>query len=135
MSDELLSLLGEIDQDQLAIKFELQPMPSNSDAIQVLVADQEEFPINITKADSELICMVKLFEESEIKDGAKGEMHEIMLSANLALPLSRFGKIGSTYMLFGALSAESKIESISLEVETLAGNTLEALELVAEHLK
>lgn len=135
MSDELLSLLEKIDQDELAINFELQPMPSNSDAIQVLVQDQEEFPINITKADGELICMVKLFEESEVKEEAKADMHEAMLSANLALPLSSFGKIGGTYMLFGALSAESKLESISLEIETLAGNTLEAFELISENLK
>lgn len=135
MSDELLSLLEKIDQDELAINFDVQPMPSNNEAVQVLVQDQEEFPINITQADSELICMVKLFEDSEVKEDAKADMHEAMLSANLALPLSSFGKIGNTYMLFGALSADSKLESISLEIETLAGNTLEAFELISENLK
>ena len=134
MSNELLAILEQIDQSQMGIEFDLQPMPSNDDIIQVIVKDQEEFPINITQVDGELICMVKLFEESEIKDNAKDEMHEIMLSANLALPLSSFGKIGGSYMLFGALSAGSKIESISLEIETLAGNTLEAIGLVADYL-
>lgn len=135
MSNKLLATLEQIDQDQMAIEFDLQPMLSNNDIIQVIIKDQEEFPINITEAGGELICMVKLFEDSEIKGNVKNEMHEVMLSANLALPLSSFGKIGNTYMLFGALSAGSKIESVSLEIETLAGNTLEAIGLVADYLE
>ncbi|NRA88197.1 MAG: DUF2170 family protein [Rhizobiales bacterium] len=135
MSNKLLTKLEQIEQDKLVIEFELQPMPNNDEIIQVIVKDQEEFPINITQTDGEMICMVKLFDAEELKDGASSDMHEVMLSANLALPLSSFGKIGATYMLFGALSANSKNENIGIEIETLAGNTLEAIDLVADYLK
>ncbi len=135
MSNKLLAQLELIEQGKMVIEFELQPMANNDEIIQVIVKDQEEFPINITETDGEMICMVKLFDAEELKDGASNDMHEVMLSANLALPLSSFGKIGGTYMLFGALSANSKSESIGIEIETLAGNTLEAIGLVADYLK
>ncbi|MBL4803113.1 MAG: DUF2170 family protein [Emcibacter sp.] len=135
MSKEILALLEQVNHDEMVIEFELQPMAGNDDIIQVIVKDQEEFPINITTTEDELICMVKLFDADEIKDNAKDEMHDVMLSANLALPLSSFGKIGTTYMLFGALSAGSKAKDIGLEIETLASNTLEAIALVTDYLK
>lgn len=135
MSNTLLTQLEQVDQENISIEFELQPMANNDEIIQVVVKDQEEFPINITETDGEMICMVKLFEATELKEDARKDMHEVMLSANLALPLSSFGKIGTTYMLFGALSAGSKNESIGIEIETLAGNTLEAIELVTDYLK
>lgn len=135
MSEQLLSLFGKIDQAETAVKFELQPLASSEDAIQVLVEDQQEFPIAVTQAENELICMVRLFGESEIKDGEQLALANAMLAANLALPLSSFAKAGDDYYLTGTLAATSKIESIAIEIETLAGNTVEALELVAEFLE
>lgn len=134
MSNTLLARLEQMNAENMVLDFTLEPMPNNDDIIQVIVKDQEEFPINITETDGEMICMVKLFDAEEVKTGATQDMHDVMLSANLALPLSSFGKVAGTYMLFGALSASSTTQSIEMEIETLASNTLEALELVTDYL-
>lgn len=104
------------------------------EVLQVIVEDQEEFPIVVSETNGELICMVHLFAAGEIRVGAAADLHEDMLAANLALPLSTFGKIGDRYVLFGSLSATSEDAVVEEEIETLATNTVAALELVEAYL-
>ncbi len=135
MSDSLVAQLQkEYGQDNER-GFLVQPVPESDNILQVVFSDQEEFPINVTEAEGELICLVRLFSADEVAEGKNADMHEDMLSANLALPLSTFGKIGDDYVLFGALSAQSRMEMLLEELDALASNTLEALELVSGYLK
>ena len=135
MSNTVVDVIKLVEGLETSLSYEVQPLANNDEIVQVVVQDQDEFPINVSIADDELLCMVRLFDSSDIAEGKTAELHELLLSANLALPLSSFGKIGDDYMLLGALSVTSKPENILLELETLAGNTIEALELISDYLQ
>ena len=131
LADEL-SAYGETDE---GLAFEVQPIPGEVEVLQVLVEDRQELPIYISGADSEILCMSYLFKKDEVKDTSLGEMHEAMLSMNVPMPLSSFATIGDQYVVFGALSASSDLESVIHEIELLSDNTLEAIESLKDYLK
>lgn len=103
-------------------------------AVQVVVEDREEFPIVISSDDEQIVCLTYLWDEAQVKDGQKSEMLSALLEMNVPLPLSSFGKIGDRYVLFGALSASSRVEDVINELEILSDNTLEAIEAIAPYL-
>ncbi len=134
MTTEIIQRLEEVGQETLAYPFQIEPLPGEESVYRVVVDGQPEFPIALTEADGELLCMVRLFGVSEIAEGRKGDLFETMLAGNLTLPLSTFGVTDGAVYLFGSLSSASRTEVIVQEIQALAGNTVEALELVQDYL-
>lgn len=110
-------------------------LSDGDDAIEVIVEDREEFPILVWVDGEQILCVTYLWNEAQIDPEQRSTMYGLMLEVNISLPLSSFGKIGGRYVLFGALSAKSSINSIITEVEVLSDNTLEAIEIVAPYLQ
>ena len=106
----------------------------SEDNIQVVVEDREEFPILVSSDDEQVLCVVYLWDESQVKPAGRTDMLAALLEMNVPLPLSSFGMIGDRYVLFGALAANSSVEDIITELETLSDNTLEAIEAIAQFL-
>ena len=106
----------------------------SGDNVQVVVEDREEFPILVSSDDEQILCVVYLWDESQVKPAGRTDMLAALLEMNVPLPLSSFGMIGDRYVLFGALAANSSVEDIITELETLSDNTLEAIEAIAEFL-
>lgn len=104
------------------------------DTVEVVVEDREEFPILVSSDDEQILCVVYLWDESQVKSDGRTDMLAALLEMNVPLPLSSFGKIGDRYVLFGALAANSSVEDVITELETLSDNTLEAIEAVAQFL-
>ena len=111
-------------------------MVSESDVslVKVEVQDREEFPIFISVDEDQLVCMTYLWPESEVNVERRGELLEAMLTMNVPMPLSSFGKVGDQYLVFGAMSANAGLTELQHELVVLSDNTLSAVELFGEYL-
>jgi len=58
-----------------------------------------------------------------------------MLEMNIPMPLSAFAKVENKYVVFGALSINSSLEDIELELVTLSDNSLEVISEMDSYLK
>ncbi len=134
MTADIIKRLEDVDQSTLAYPFQIEPVTGDSAVHRVVVEGQPEFPIALSEADGELLCMIRLFGLDEIKGDRKSELFEKLLAGNLTLPLSAFGVADNTVFLYGSLASESKTDVIVQEIQMLAGNTIEALELVEDYL-
>lgn len=101
--------------------------------LEVICSGYEEFPIHVTKTETQLISVTALFTPEEVHDENIHELHETFLRLSPALPLSSIGLQGSTYILFGAMALTTRFEVVAHELEIQAENTIDVLESV-EHL-
>jgi uncharacterized protein YjfI (DUF2170 family) len=114
--------------------FEVNPIPGEVEVLQIVVEDREELPIFVSASEEQVLCIAYLFKGEEIKSGAVDEMNRAMLTANISIPLSAFGKIDDQYVIYGALSAHSNLEDIIHELEVLSNNAIEAIEAMSDYL-
>ena len=101
---------------------------------QILVKDREELPIYMTVDEGQILCITYLWNEREVKPDMRAELMDVLLTLNVSVPLSAFSKIGNQYIIYGALSPESNVNDVLLEIEVLSDNALEAIETVSEFL-
>jgi len=118
--------------DGLTIKATLSV--ADIEMLRVEIEDREELPVFLTVDDEQLLCVTHLWKEDEIKQERKAELLEVLLTMNLPMPLSAFGKVRDQYILFGALSLRASDEDVIEEISVLSDNTLNALDLVQEYL-
>jgi len=116
-------------------KFECQLIPGEVEVLQVVIEGFEEIPIYISATDMQILCIAYLWSEDEVQPEQKAEMMEVMLDMNIPMPLSSFSRIQGKYVVFGALSINSKFEDVVHEVVTLGENSVEALSVMTEFLK
>jgi Uncharacterized protein conserved in bacteria len=115
--------------------FNCLTIPGDQEVLQVSVSQQEELPIYVTVTETQILCIVYLFRESEVRESAVAELNERCLQLNVPMPLSAFAKIDEHYALFGALSICSLFDNIMREIITLSDNSAAALEVVEDLLK
>lgn len=115
-------------------QFDCQPIPGDTEVLQIALTDYEELPAFVSVTDTQILCITYLFTEDEVKSGAKAEMMEEMLELNIPMPLSSFSKLGDRYVIFGALAISSSIEDICHEIITLTENAVEAIDALEEFL-
>ncbi|MCE2437316.1 MAG: DUF2170 family protein [Pseudomonadales bacterium] len=101
--------------------------------LEVTCTGFEEFPMHLTKTETQLISVTPLFSKDEVKADSLGELHESFLRLSPALPLSSVGLQGNTFILFGAMALSTRFEVVAHELEIQAENTIDVLESV-EHL-
>ncbi len=136
MAKEIMQSLTQYLEQHEEYDINIDPLSASSDDVYQLVVNKlDEFPIAVSEADGELLCMVRIAHISEFKSDKIKELYELLLSSNLALPLSSFGLVDNVVYLFGALSSASAIELVVREIEMLHLNTIEALEILEELLQ
>ena len=123
---KIASHLNKIDTETGA-GFDCTPINGEIDVLQVEVIGREEIPIFISISDSQILCIAYLWGEDEVKAELKTNMMEAMLEMNIPMPLSSFAKIENKYVVFGALSVNSALDDIELEIVTLSDNSLEVI--------
>lgn len=123
---------GRDDSDGLV--FDVNQIPGDVEVLQITVEDREELPVFLSASPEQILCIVYLFKEAEIKPDARAEAHKAMLSANISIPLSSFALVDDQYVLFGALSVNSTLEDVLHEIEVLSGNSLEAIDAMRDYL-
>lgn len=115
--------------------FDVIPMPGEIEVLRIEVEDREELPIFLSVSDDQILCLVYLFKEDEIRAGQLPELNNALLQANITMPLSAFGKIDGQYVIYGALSVHSSLHDLVHEIETLSSNSIASITAVREHLK
>lgn len=115
--------------------FDCTPIDGEIDVLQVDVIGREEIPIFLSISDNQILCIAYLWGEDEIKSDLKMNMLEAMLEMNIPMPLSSFAKVEDKYVVFGALSINSSLNDIELEIATLSDNSLEVINEMDSYLK
>ncbi len=116
-------------------KFECQLVPGEVEVLQVVIEGFQEIPVYISVTDTQILCITYLFSEDEVNPESKSQMTEQMLEMNIPMPLTSFASIQGRYVVFGALSINSRFEDVAHEVVTLGENSVDALSVMAEYLK
>jgi len=132
LNEVVAALNAATTEEGLAIRAEV--VDAGEQLIKVELEEREEFPIMLDIAEDQITAVVNLWGQNEVKEGAEAEMMSVMLSMNVALPLSAFAKTGGTYQLFGAMSANTVMENIVEEINVLSDNTLEVVDALGEYL-
>ena len=96
-----------------------------------------DLPVFLTVSGDQIIAESLLWAVEDIANSAK--FNEVLLKTHKYFPLSTICIDKATngkhyYYMFGALSASSIIENIVFEVETLAGNVIQATEAYGEFI-
>ena len=138
MADEKLVTLahglnGIVTAEGMTLAAEI--VDDETEMVKVEVQDREEFPVYITVDEEQILCTTYLWREGEVAPDKRTELLEAMLTMNLPMPLSSFGKVGDQYLLFGAMADSSRIEDVQHEVCVLSDNTLSAIEAMGEYLQ
>lgn len=103
----------------------------------IIITNEDGVDAFISVCGSQIVMEVSLFAASSVND--VNVLNAEILKTHQLLPLSSIcvSVIDGTeyYLAFGALSSESKEETIKIEVETLFQNVPEFLEAYRDHLK
>ncbi len=114
--------------------FDCQTIAGEVEVLQVEVNGFEGFPIFITQTNSQIMCIVYLWAENEIKTESRLEMLEMMLDTSISIPLSSYARVGDRYVLFGALSVTSELDKVVEEIVTLNENAIDVVAAMEEFL-
>lgn len=135
INEVMKGVLALDEEKRLGVTFDMQPIPGDTEVMQVLVNGQEELPIFVTASDDQILCICYLWSEDEIKPECKQNMLEAMLDMNMPMPLSSFGRIDDKYAVFGALSTGSTAEDMAVELAMLHDNAIDAIDALLPYLK
>lgn len=122
------------DNTETGFNFDCTPIDGDIDVLQVEIIGREEIPIFLSISDNQILCIAYLWGEDEIKKNQKSNMMETMLEMNIPMPLSAFAKVENKYVVFGALSINSSLDDIELEIVTLSDNSLEVISEMDSYL-
>lgn len=135
MMDIEQALAGKL--GSLGVTSNLLP-PADEDGVPVMrisIEGLEELPVFVTGSPSQVLCICYLWTEDEVRPERRADMMEAMIDLNMAIPLSNFGRIGGHYVLFGSLAHDASADSIATDVQMVADNAFEALDVFTEFLK
>ncbi len=116
-------------------RFSCLPMHSEQEVLRVEVSGREEVPIFVTITETQILCISYLFTKQEIYSEKEAELNRYLLELNVPMPLSAFAIVDDYYTIFGSLTCESKTESITQELITLAGNSIDTLQALEDYIK
>lgn len=99
-------------------------------AMSICLPDYGDLTIQMAVAGGQIFVSTPLYPRDQV--GNQARMDELALRLNPLNPLSNLGiapiEGRDWYIVFGELSAQSSLENVIEEIETLADNTIEAAE-------
>jgi len=113
----------------------LQPIPGDVPVVQVSIEGRQELPIFVTRSDSQILCLCYLWSDDEVLPERRTELLQTLLDLNPSVPLSAFGRVGSRFVLLGALGTEASVQDIARDVAVLSDNAIDALTALQDFLK
>ena len=132
VNEVVAALNGAKTAEGLAIQAEV--VDSDDGLVKAELSEREEFPIMIEIDDDQITAIANLWDQTDVKTGMEAEMMNVMLSMNIALPLSAFAKTGRTYQLFGAMSVNTVMANVVEEITALSDNTIAVFDALGEYL-
>ena len=115
--------------------FDCQAISGDVDVLQVEINGMNGFPIFLTKTSHQILCIVYLWSEDEVKAERRTEMLEMMRDTSISIPLSSYARVGNRFVLYGALSIKSSLDKVIEEIVTLNENAIDVLIAMEEFLK
>ena len=115
--------------------FDCERISGEVEVLQVESNEVEGFPVFVTKTNSQVLCIVYLWREAEVKQSARLAMLETMLDSSISIPLSAFARVGDQFVLYGALSVTSSFDEIVEEIVTLNENAVDVLSAMEDFLE
>jgi uncharacterized protein YjfI (DUF2170 family) len=134
LQDQIVGLDALVSARLGGVAVTMRPIPGEVPVVQVTIEGREELPIFVTCAKPQILCIVYLWAENEVKPDQRVAMLETMLDLNVPIPLSCFGRIGDRYVLSGALHRNASVHDIAEDVAVLSDNSLDALGALSEFL-
>jgi len=131
---ELSDNLDRVVTDE-GLVFQTEIVSGEVDVLVLTIEDREEFPIYITVDEGQILCITHLWKESEVNPDKRLDLLDTLISMNVSIPLSAFSKVSNQYIIFGALSVRSTMDSIIEEICVLSDNTLTILEELKDYLR
>ncbi|ACA85018.1 MULTISPECIES: YjfI family protein [Shewanella] len=123
------------DKSHTGLQFDCYPINGEVEVLQVNIVGREEIPVFVSVTENQVLCISYLWGEDEVNQERRLEMFETMLELNIPMPLSSFAKIDDKYVVYGALSVQSEMQEIELELSVLSDNCLEVIDEMADFLK
>ncbi len=117
------------------ISVQLQPIAGDVPVVQVSIEGRDELPIFITCSDMQVICLCYLWSDADVRPERRAELMEALLDLNPSVPLSAFGRVGSRFVLIGALARTATASDIANDVAVLSDNALDALDALSDFLR
>lgn len=115
----------------------VEHMEGAEPSLRLTMHEHGDLPILLAVSGEQILAEVYLWPLSAVRD--PHVFNAVALQTHKYLPLSNFSLSpmgdGGGYTLFGALDSRSNLESILLEIQALADNSIAVVELHAEHLK
>lgn len=106
-------------------------------SLRLQMHDHGDLSVFVAVGHQQIVVEAYLWPVAHVADPAAFDAH--VLTTHKLLPLSTVGieNIGGVpgYTMFGSLDAQSSLASVLFEVETLAGNVLDATEAWLDYLK
>lgn len=107
-------------------------------SLHIVMRDYGDLPLFLAISGEQILIEGTLWGENEVKDPVR--FNDTILRTHKLFPLSSIAletpaEGFAYYIMFGALSAASRLENIMLEVEVLADNIIKATEAYSSHLK
>lgn len=133
--ERLQSALPDIARQLGVAACELTPVPGEAPVVEIGFSGGERLPIYVTDAGAQLLCIVYLWREADLKPRSRGKLLETLLELNPSVPLSSFGRIGEHYILFGALNRKATPDDLVVEITTLSENASDALATLGHYLR
>ncbi|MBL4774290.1 MAG: DUF2170 family protein [Alcanivoracaceae bacterium] len=115
--------------------FDCQTISGEVDVLQVEMNDFECFPVFLTKTNNQILCIVYLWSEDEIKTEKRVEMLEMMLDTSITIPLSAYARVGNRFVIYGALSISSSLDKVVEEIVTLNENAIDVITAMEDFLR
>jgi len=115
--------------------FDCNTISGDVDVLQIELNGMEGFPVFMTKTNFQIICIIYLWTEAEIKADSRVEMLEMMLDTSISIPLSSYARVEDRYVLFGSLSVQSSLDKVVEEIVTLNENALDVMVAMEDFLQ
>lgn len=136
-TESLFEALGQSESGQDG-NFEVELIEGAEPNLLITMLEFGDLPVLVSVSGSQIIVDTMLWAVDEVDDVAA--FNTMILKTHKVLPLSTFGiQTGPDgrdyYELFGSLSASSTLESVIVEIETVADNAMQAAEAYNSDLK
>lgn len=114
--------------------FDCQVISGEVDVLQIELNGIEGFPVFLTRTSSQILCIVYLWSEAEIRSEKRTEMLETMLDTSISIPLSAYARVNDRFVIYGALSVSSSLDKVVEEIVTLNENAIDVISAMEDFL-
>lgn len=132
LQDKLHQVQQSVEAGAIAWPTHIVELAPENDSLVFTMTDHGELTVTVTCGEDEWLVMTEVAPVSAVKDVAA--FNHTLLRLGMALPLVSIGigQLGEreSYVVYGQLFADCKLEALSAEIEACANAALEVADLI-----